>query len=63
LTRYTIIFKLFLEWFLAVFILVGMSSAFGLQSIQFEIKIILGLKVLKNDQNGSGSSIREEPRG
>jgi len=49
--------------FLAVFILVGMSSAFGLQSIQFEIKIVLKRKVLKNAQNGSGSSIREEPRG
>jgi len=63
LTRYTIIFKLFLEWFLAVFILVGMSSAFGLQSIQFEIKIVLKRKVLKNAQNGSGEAIREEVRG
>jgi hypothetical protein len=63
LTRYTIIFKLFLEWFLAVFILVGMSSAFGLQSIHFTVKVTLGSKVLKNAQNGSGEAIREEVRG
>ena len=48
---------------MAVFILVGMSSAFGLQSIQFEIKIVLKRKVLKNAQNGSGEAIREEVRG
>ena len=40
---------------MAVFILVGMSSAFGLQSIQFDIKIVLKRKVLKNAQNASGS--------
>ena len=31
---------------MAVFILVGMSSAFGLQSIQFDIKIVLKRKVV-----------------
>jgi hypothetical protein len=54
---------IFFRWFLDVFILVRMRFAFGLQSNQFALKVIPFQKVLKNAQNGSGSSIREVLRG
>jgi hypothetical protein len=63
LTRNTIILKIFFRWFLDVFILVRMRFAFGLQSNQFALKVIPFRKVLKNAQNGSGSTIREGSRG
>ena len=61
------IFKPLDNWsrvlFWGVFILVGMHSVFGLKSIQFDTKIILRPKVLKNAQNGSGEAIVRVLRG
>ena len=45
------------------FLLVQVGFSVGLKGIQFEVKVIRFRKVLKNAQNGSGSSIRKGSRG